>query len=95
MDIMTSKRIAKLDSVTNCPSCGGARGIALGGRKNRKVPFSCGAVFFVDPGQPIGCLLACPGPSNTAADLLELEIVQADYVAQMPDYIKLAEGLAQ
>lgn len=81
MDIMTSKRIAKLDSVTNCPSCGAKRDTALGGKKNRKVPFSCGAVFFVDPGQPIGCLLPCPAPSNLAADYLDREIIEADHRA--------------
>jgi hypothetical protein len=83
MDIMTSKRIAKLDSLTNCPSCGAVRRLALGGKKNRKVAFSCDALFYVEPGQPIGCLLPCPGPSNTAADLLNLEIVQADHFAQI------------
>jgi hypothetical protein len=81
MDIMTSKRIAKLDSVTNCPSCGATRDTPLGGRKNRKVPFSCGAIFFVDPGRPIGCLLPCPGPSNLAADYLDREIIEADHRA--------------
>lgn len=81
MDIMTSKRIAKLDSLTNCPSCGGVRRLALGGKKNRKVAFSCDAIFYVEPGQPIGCLLPCPGPSNTAADYLDREIIEADHRA--------------
>jgi hypothetical protein len=81
MDIMTSKRIAKLDSLTNCPCCGAPRGLALGGRKNRKVAFSCDAIFAVEPGQPIRCLLPCPGPSNTAADLLDREIIEADHRA--------------
>ena len=81
MDQITLKRIAKLDSLGNCPSCGSARGLALGGRKNRKLSFDCGAIFFVEPGQPIGNLLPCPGSSNTAAILLDLEIVQDDHIS--------------
>ncbi|WP_349433597.1 hypothetical protein [Pararhizobium sp. A13] len=82
MDTLTRKRIAKFDALSNCPVCGSKRGLALGGRKNRKLSFDCGAIFYVEPGQPIGSLLPCPGPSNTAAILLDLEIVQADHVAR-------------
>lgn len=81
MDTKTSKRIDKLDSLTNCPVCGSQPGIALGGRKHRKRAFECGAIFYVLPGEAIGNLLPCPAPSNTAATLLDLEIVQADHVA--------------
>jgi hypothetical protein len=81
MDANTSKRIDKLDSLTNCPVCGSQPGLALGGRKARKRAFECGAIFYVSRGEAIGNLLPCPGPSNTAANLLDLEIIQADHVA--------------
>jgi hypothetical protein len=73
-----AKRIAALDALNNCPVCGAKRGLSLGGRKNRKLSFDCGAVFFVMPGRAISGMLACPGPSNTAALLLDLAIAEAE-----------------
>lgn len=78
MDTMTSKRIATLDALRNCPVCGSERGLSFGGRKNRKLSFDCGAIFFTLPGHPIASMLPCPGPSNTAAMLLDLSIVEAE-----------------
>lgn len=77
------KQIAKLDSITNCPVCGSPRSYTLGGRKGRKLFFLCGSLFFCHPGAPIGALIPCPRPSETAADLLNLEIVQADHTDRM------------
>ncbi|OJF91723.1 hypothetical protein AX761_21980 [Rhizobium sp. 58] len=81
MDLMTSKRIDQLDALTKCPVCGSARSQALGGRKNRKVFFACGSTFYCHPGAPIGSMLPCPAPTDTAATLLELEIVERDHLA--------------
>lgn len=78
MDAILTKRIDVLDALANCPVCGAKRGLSLGGRKNRKLSFDCGAIFFTMPGHPIDSMLPCPGPSNTAALLLDLGITEAE-----------------
>lgn len=81
MDALSTKCIAKLDSLANCSSCGAVRRRALGGKKNRNVAFSCDAAFFVEPRRSIGILLPCPRPSNLTANYLHREIIETDHRA--------------
>lgn len=81
--LLLQQQIAKLDGLPGCPVCGAKPRHRYGGHKNRRISFECEAIFIVEPNSEIRVMVPCPAPSDTAAMMLNAEILaEADRLAQ-------------